>query len=113
MPPSLSVSNTDSLAEQIQRRFPQARVVKTLNTMTAPLMMHPTPVGTGDHTVFVSGDHPEAKQAVVDLLSSIGWTDIVDLGGIATAGGAEMVLPLWLSTMGALGSPMFNFKIVR
>jgi predicted dinucleotide-binding enzyme len=28
MPPSLLVSNTDSLAEQIQRRFPTARVVK-------------------------------------------------------------------------------------
>ncbi len=32
-PPTLTVCNTDSLGEQIQRAFPDARVVKTLNTM--------------------------------------------------------------------------------
>jgi predicted dinucleotide-binding enzyme len=41
MPPSLTVSNTDSLAEQIQRRFPDAKVVKELNTMNAELMVAP------------------------------------------------------------------------
>jgi len=42
MPPTLWVSNTDSLGEQIQRRFPEARVVKTLHTMNAYLMVDPT-----------------------------------------------------------------------
>src|SRR5919199_1962970 len=42
MPPTLSVSNTDSLGEQIQRRFVEAKVVKTLHTMNAYLMVDPT-----------------------------------------------------------------------
>jgi predicted PurR-regulated permease PerM len=54
MPPALSVSNTDSLGEQIQRRFPEAKVVKTLHTMNAYLMVDPTQLAGADHTVFVS-----------------------------------------------------------
>ena len=59
-PPSLFVPDTDSLAEQIQRSFPAARVVKSLNTMTAALMVDPGRVAGGDHTTFVSGDDAEA-----------------------------------------------------
>ena len=61
-PPSLFVKDTDSLAEQIQRAFPDARVVKSLNTMTAAVMVDPGRVGGGDHSVFVSGNDPEAKR---------------------------------------------------
>ncbi len=113
MPPTLAVSNTDSLGEQIQRRFPGAKVVKTLNTMNAYLMVDPTQLAGADHTVFVSGDDAEAKQAVTELLESFGWTDIIDLGDITTARGTEMLLPVWLRLFGALRKPVFNFKIVR
>ncbi|HEX2183251.1 MAG TPA: hypothetical protein VHH10_13285, partial [Rubrobacteraceae bacterium] len=113
MPPTLSVVNTDSLGEQIQRRFPEAKVVKTLHTMNARLMFDPARLAGGDHTVFVSGDAPEAKAAVADLLRSFGWRDIVDLGDITTARGTEMMLPVWVRLFGALEKPLFNFKIVR
>ena len=113
MPPTLSVVNTDSLGEQIQRRFPEAKVVKTLHTMNAYLMVDPAQLAGADHTVFVSGDDPEAKAAVTDLLRSFGWTDIIDLGDITTARGTEMVLPVWLRLFDALQKPVFNFKIVR
>ena len=113
MPPSLSVVNTDSLGEQIQRRFPEAKVVKTLHTMNAYLMVDPAQLAGADHTVFVSGDDPEAKAAVTDLLRSFGWTDIIDLGDITTARGTEMLLPIWVRLFGALQKPIFNFKIVR
>jgi 8-hydroxy-5-deazaflavin:NADPH oxidoreductase len=113
MPPTLSVSNTDSLGEQIQRRFPEARVVKTLHTMNAYLMVDPTQLAGADHTVFVSGDDAEAKSTVTELLRSFGWTDIIDLGDITTARGTEMLLPVWLRLFGALQKPIFNFKIVR
>lgn len=113
MPPTLSVKDTDSLAEQIQRTFPTAKVVKSLNTMNADIMVNPASLGGGDHTVFVSGDDDDAKATVTDWLQGLGWVDIVDLGDLASARGAEMVLPLWLRVMGAVGSPAFNFKIVR
>lgn len=111
-PPTLFVKDIDSLGEQIQRAFPDAKVVKSLNTLTAPLMVDPAALGEST-TVFVSGDDPDAKAAVVALLESFGHDDVLDLGGIETARGAEMYLPLWLSLFGALGTGDFNIAIVR
>ena len=111
-PPSLFVKDTDSLGEQIQRAFPQARVVKTLNTLNADLMVDPASLGA-ESSVFVSGDDAAAKATVTGLLISFGHTDVIDLGGIDTARGTEMLLPVWLRLMGALGTATFNFKIVR
>ena len=113
MPPTLSVSNTDSLGEQIQRRFPEAKVVKTLHTMNAYLMVDPAQLAATDHTVFVGGDDGEAKAEVSELLRSFGWTDILDLGDITTSRGTEMLLPIWVRLFGVLQKPIFNFKIVR
>ena len=113
LPPTLFVSNTDSLAEQIQRAFPAARVVKSLNTMTAALQANPARLADGDHSVFVSGNDDEAKTTVIDLLASLGHTDVIDLGDISTARGAEMLMPVWLRLRGALGTGLFNYKIVR
>ena len=113
MPPTLSVSNTDSLGEQIQRRFAEAKVVKTLHTMNAYLMVDPAQLAGGEHTVFVCGDDAGAKGTVSELLRSMGWTDIIDLGDISTARGTEMLMPIWLRLFGALQKPIFNFKVVR
>lgn len=114
MPPSLTICNTDSLGEQIQKAFPGAKVVKTLNTTTALIMVDPAQVAGGDHDVFVSGNDAEAKARVSDLLKRwFGWRNVIDLGDITTARGAEMLLPIWVRLWGALGTPMFNFKIAR
>jgi hypothetical protein len=113
MPPTLLVKDTDSLGEQIQRAFPDTRVVKTLNTMTADLQADPGQLADGDHTVFVSGDDADAKQDVTRLLKSLGHTDVIDLGDITTARGTEMYLPLWLRLWGSLGTGIFNVKVVR
>lgn len=112
MPPTLLVKDTDSLGEQVQRTFPEARVVKTLNTLNADLMVHPGTLPEPT-TVFVSGDDPDAKVVVTGLLRSFGHTDVIDLGGIETARGPEMWLPLWLRLMGPLGTATFNLRIVR
>jgi len=113
MPPTLLVKDTDSLAEQIQRAFPEARVVKALNTTNAYMMVNPKQLAGGDTTIFVSGNDADAKATVVGLLHEFGWTDVIDLGDISTARGAELLLPMWLRLMNALGTPVFNFKIVR
>jgi hypothetical protein len=113
MPPTLSVSNTDSLGEQIQRAFPDTKVVKTLNTMNCRIMVNPSLV-RGDHDVFVSGNDRAAKERVKDILTNgFGWKSVVDLGDITTARGPEQLLPLWLRLMGTFGNPNFNFKIVK
>jgi len=111
-PPTLTVKDSDSLAEQVQRAFPEARVVKSLNTLNASLMVDPRSLGETS-TVFVSGDDAGAKAVVVDLLESFGHDDVIDLGPLETARGVEMWLPLWLRLMGSLGTAQFNIKVVR
>ncbi len=111
-PPTLTVKDTDSLAEQIQRAHPEARVVKGLNTLTADLMLNPglLPEPT---TVFVASDFPAARDVVVALLHEVGWEDVIDLGALEAARGIEMWLPLWLRIMAATGTGQFNLRIVR
>lgn len=103
MPPSLSVSNTDSLGEQIQRAFPDTRVVKALNTINCAVMVDPARV-PGEHDIFLAGDDDAAKRAVRELLQSFGWAAdrVIDLGDITSARATEMYLPLWLRLMGTL-----------
>jgi 8-hydroxy-5-deazaflavin:NADPH oxidoreductase len=113
-PPSLFVSNTDSLGEQIQRSFPQARVVKALNTMNCEVMVDPSRV-PGEHDVFVCGDDADAKRQVGELLESFGWpaARIRDLGDITSARGTEMYVALWLRLWGPVGSGDFNIAVVQ
>jgi predicted dinucleotide-binding enzyme len=112
-PPTLTVKDTDSLAEQIQRAFPEARVVKSLTPMIASVMVAPGSVGDGDTSVFVAGDDDAARAVVVGLLRDLGWRDIIDLGDLSGARGVEMWLPLWLRLMTTVGSAAFNLRIVR
>ncbi len=114
MPPTLSPGNTDSLGELIQRTFPEVRVVKALNTMTAAIMANPLLID-GDHNVFISGNDASAKETVQGLLRSFGWREqnILDLGDITTARGTEQLLPIWLRLWGKFQTPFFNFNIVR
>ena len=114
MPPSLSVCNTDSLAERIQRAFPATRVVKALNTVNCDVMVEPARV-PGEHIVFVCGNDAEAKEKAVRLLSEFGWRveRVLDLGDITAARSTEMYLPLWLNLMGQLGTLHFNIELAR
>jgi predicted dinucleotide-binding enzyme len=113
-PPSLWVAGDDSLAEQIQRAFPAARVVKALNTMTAAVMVHPDLV-PGLHHTFLAGDDAAAKAVVAGLLGEFGWPreSIVDLGGLREARALEMYVVWWMSVRLALGTSEFNVRIVR
>jgi predicted dinucleotide-binding enzyme len=114
MPPSLAVGNTDSVAEQLQRRFPSARVVKSLNTMNCAVMVKPTIV-PGHHNVFVSGDDADAKKTVGGILGQFGWPEnaVIDLGDIKSARGAEALVLFWVFLRGALGDNQFNLAVAR
>jgi hypothetical protein len=106
--------NDDSLGEQIQSAFPEARVVKSLNTMNCQVMVDPSRI-PGEHNVFMSGESAEAKSEVAGLLGEFGWPQerVIDLGGIRTCRGTEMFLPLWLSLMGTIGNGDFNVAVLR
>jgi 8-hydroxy-5-deazaflavin:NADPH oxidoreductase len=113
MPPSLSVSNTDSLGEQIQKSFPETKVVKTLNTVTAALMVDPSLI-PGTHTMFISGNDAQAKDTVVKLLKEgFGWKEVLDLGDLSAARAQEMYLPLWLRLYMKLQTANVNVHVVR
>jgi 8-hydroxy-5-deazaflavin:NADPH oxidoreductase len=112
-PPTLTVKDTDSLAEQIQRAHPRARVVKALNTVNCAVMVDPSRAGDGETTMFVAGDDPDARAMVVDLLEQLGWHDVIEFVDLAAARGMEMWLPLWARLMGRLGTPDFNIRVVR
>lgn len=114
MPPSLAIANTNSLGEEIQKTFPETKVVKALNTMWCGLMVNPAMLNGGDHSTFISGNDTHAKEEVKKILKSFGWIEknILDLGDITKARGTEMYLPIWLSIYGATNNGAFNIKIV-
>lgn len=112
-PPTLAVKDTDSLAEQIQRAFPGARVVKSLNTVNCNVMVDHTRVGDGGTTMFVAGDDAKARGVVVSLLQALGWRDVIEFEELSAARGMEMWLQLWIRLMGRLGTADFNIRVVR
>jgi predicted dinucleotide-binding enzyme len=111
-PPRIAFCN-ESLAVRIQAAFPESHVVKTLNTVTAGVMVDPGQL-PGETDVFIAGNDADAKAWVerVILREAFGWTSVVDLGDITGARGVEMYLALWLELFGAKGTHLFNFKIV-
>jgi 8-hydroxy-5-deazaflavin:NADPH oxidoreductase len=111
--PSFFVTNTDSLGEQIQRAFPETKVVKTLNTVNVRLMAHPLQLNEGHHSIFMCGNDLEAKAQVREILISFGWQDIIDLGDITTARGTEMYMALQMRLRALLKTGIFNIQVVR
>jgi 8-hydroxy-5-deazaflavin:NADPH oxidoreductase len=112
--PMLSVCNTDSVGEQLQREFPEARIVKALNTVNRAVMTDPGRL-SGPHSLFICGNDPAAKAQVAELLGSFGWPaeSILDLGDITNARGQEMYVMLWVRLVGVVGGPEFNVALVR
>jgi 8-hydroxy-5-deazaflavin:NADPH oxidoreductase len=112
-PPRVLADDRESLAERLQRRFPAARFVKSLNTVGVEVMVDPGAVAGGDHTAFLSGDDADAKAVVLGLLHDLGWRDVMDLGDLTTARAVELWLPLWLRLHQATGSRTVTLKVVR
>ncbi|MFJ8623952.1 NADPH-dependent F420 reductase [Kitasatospora sp. NPDC093550] len=111
---TLDPVNTDSVGERIQREFPEARVVKTLNTVNCEVMVEPGRL-SGEHNVFVAGDDAAAKAEAVALLGAFGWPAewIIDLGDISGARAMEMLMPFWLRMMRHFGDAEFNYAFRR
>lgn len=108
---TLSICNANSLGEEVQKAVPSAKVVKTLNTVNCGVMVDPA---KGGHpTMFVCGNDTDAKKKVTDLLKSMGWRDIIDLGDITKSRGTETLMHIWMNLFGVFGNPHFGLKVVR
>lgn len=114
--PVPAASADSSLGSRIQQAFPDAHVVKALNTMNHRVMVTPTMI-PGDHLAFLCGDDPSAKQSVMELLRAFGWREpqLMDLGGIDAAAATEMMMAVWMRVTLARGSdaPRFNWAILE
>lgn len=118
MPPSLlpQYCNTYSLGEEIQKLLPDAKVVKGLNTVTANLMVNANLVNDGNHNLFICGNDIDAKNKVKHLLAdNFNWKpeNILDFGDIKSARLTEAIVPFWVGAMQVLGTPMFNYIVVK
>jgi len=112
MPPSLTICNTDSLGETIQRQFTDVKVVKTLNTLNCEMMVNPGLLKDSG-SLFICGNDADAKAEIDSLLRTFGWENIIDLGDISASRGMEQLLPVWVRLMVTLGTNKFNFSIVK
>jgi predicted dinucleotide-binding enzyme len=112
--PRPRASAENSLGKKLQEAFPDAHLVKSLNTMNCAVMADPSIVA-GDHVVFLSGDDPEAKAELRGVLARMGWRDaqMVDLGGIDTAAAVEMMMSAWMRVriVRGMDAPPFNWAI--
>ncbi|MSO65656.1 MAG: NADP oxidoreductase [Alphaproteobacteria bacterium] len=107
----LTVCNDDSLGEQIQRRFPDTRVVKALNTVSYRAMTNGGHI-PGQHDMFISGNDTAAKAEVTRILREwFNWRRVIDLGDITTARGTEMYMMLWLKLHPVVGTFDFNIGV--
>lgn len=111
-PPSLTVCNTTSLAEETQAALPETHVVKTLNMVSNPVMVNPGALPEATD-LLLCGNDAGAKAKVTELLRSFGWERVTDLGDVTNARGMEAWLLLWTRLYGKLGTGMFNIRIVR
>lgn len=100
------------LGEAIQKAHPKARVVKTLNSVSAHLMVDPGNLQQ-QHSVFIASNDVAAKQEVRKLLESFGWKDIIDLGDLGACRAMEQLIPLWMALEKRFDGPQFNLAVVR
>ena len=110
--PGLFVGMNDSLGERIQRKLPQAKVVKCFNTVPNVQMVNPN-FGDDKPEMLICGNDPEAKQIVVDILKELGWPGAIDIGGIEEARWIEALVPLWVRVGATLNTWRHAFKVVR
>ncbi len=98
----LSIGHTTSAAEEIQKKFPHARLVKAFNTVFAQVLQNGGKIAGKPVTVFVAGDDAEARTKVVELAQDAGFETQVT-GSLSTARYLEPVAALNITLGYGLG----------
>jgi hypothetical protein len=89
----LALGFTDSAGESIQRRLPEARVVKAFNIVGYNNMVNPK-YRCGPPDMFIGGNDAAAKKTVTGFLKAFGWS-VTDIGGIEMARYIEPLTAVW------------------
>ena len=110
--PVLAIGHDDSGAEMLQRLVPGAHVVKAFNILGADDMVSPE-FPDGPPTMLVCGDHEPAVEQAIALCRELGWTDILNLGGLHLARLTEALSVLWVYSALAAGSWDVAFRLIR
>ena len=109
--PELFVGHSDSLGERVQRRAPEAKVVKAFNTVNNALMADPDLPG-GPPTMFLCGDDADAKATVGAILEDFGW-EPADIGSIERSRALEEMCLAWTYYGFERGSWDHAFKMLH
>ena len=108
----LAVGYTTSGAEELQKLLPQAKVVKSFNTVFAQHMSEGK-VNGEQLTVFAAGDDEGARKAVLEIAKAIGF-DAVDGGALKNARLLEPLALFNIQLGYVLGlGPNMGFKLVH
>ena len=83
----------ESLMEQLQRTFPDARFVKAFNSVGNSQMVNPE-YKAGRPTMFICGNNEPAKKSVSRILDQFGW-ETADMGRAEAARAIEPLCMLW------------------
>jgi 8-hydroxy-5-deazaflavin:NADPH oxidoreductase len=110
--PVLAIGHDDSGAEMLQRLVPDAHVVKAFNILGADDMVSPE-FPQGPPTMLVCGDHGPAVEQTIALCRELGWTDVLNLGGLHLARLTEAVSVLWVYSALAAGTWDVAFRLLR
>lgn len=101
----------DSLGERVQRKLPEAKVVKAFNTVGNPYMIDPELPG-GPPTMLICGNDAAAKETVSLLCEEFGW-EPADLGPIERSRALEEVAMAWVYYGVVSGSWDHAFKMLH
>ncbi len=80
----LTIGHSTSAAEEIQKAFPKAKVIKAFNTVFAQVLSNGPKLAGETVQVYFAGDDAGAKETVKALIQSTGFA-AVDAGGMKNA----------------------------
>ncbi len=83
----------ESLMEQLQKLLPEAKLVKSFNSVGNAFMYKPD-FGSQKPTMFICGNDENAKRSVTAILDAFGW-ETEDMGKAEAARAIEPLCILW------------------
>lgn len=101
----------DSLMEQLQRAFPDAKFVKAWNSIGSAFMVNPD-FGSEKPAMFICGNDDDARKEVSEILVQFGF-EVEDMGMAEAARAIEPLCMLWCIPGFQDGSWNHAFRLLK